>query len=128
MKVFIAHKYNPKSYPEVLEFLKYLLTSQGHTPYVFLDEGYIANDTEMMEKAMAKLDGSDALIVDASGDSIGIGIEAGYFYTKKKPIIMIYKRGTKASRTLKGIATEIYEYGEPEDLMHKINFDNSIFP
>ena len=56
-----------------------------------------------------------------SEKGVGLGIEAGYAYARKKPIIVLAKEGVEISDTLKGISKQFIFYTKPEDLA-KLNF------
>jgi nucleoside 2-deoxyribosyltransferase len=60
---------------------------------------------------------SDFLIIEFSDKGVGLGIEAGYAYAKGIPIIVIAKKGSDISNTLKGIAKKIIFYEDPEELV-----------
>ncbi|MFA6254148.1 MAG: nucleoside 2-deoxyribosyltransferase [Candidatus Paceibacterota bacterium] len=119
MKIFIAIKSSERDKP-ILSTLKEMINSTGHEPYTFLDEDYIANEKELMVKALAKVKESDLLVIDGSQDSLGAGIEAGYFYSLGKPIICLFNKEAKVSRTLSGISNQIVIYQDFEDLKSKL--------
>lgn len=119
MKIFIAIKSSERDKP-ILSMLKEVVSVAGHEPYAFLDEEYIADEGELMVKALAKTRESDLLVIDGSQDSLGAGIEAGYFYSLNKPIISLFNKETKISRTLSGISDQIVIYKDFEDLKNKL--------
>ena len=119
MKVFIAAKYDPSD-TNIFSVLKKVVASVGGTPYAFIDEGHFNDGKEMMKRALAKLDENDILLIEASKESIGIGIEAGYYFHKRKPIISIFQKGVKISRTLLGVSNECIEYENIDDLKRKL--------
>ena len=120
MKVYIAIKYEKDKNPEIISELKDIISASGHTPYAFIDEGYIAEEKEMMERALEKLDQHDVLLIEASNESFGVGIEAGYFFQSGKPIIVASQEQSKISRTLKGVATNYILYKDLRDLRDKL--------
>lgn len=75
---------------------------------------------ELMAKAFELIDSSDLLIVELSEKGVGIGIEAGYAYAKKKPIFTIARTGSDISSTIRGISKAVIFYDNPEDLIGKL--------
>jgi nucleoside 2-deoxyribosyltransferase len=120
MNVFIAVKFKDASDSEVLPVLKEVIKAAGHAPYAFVDEGYIKDEKEMMSKAAEKLDQSDLMVVEASRESLGVGIETGYFFSQRKPIITVFRKDAKVAGTLKGISSECIEYGDFTELREKL--------
>ena len=58
------------------------------------------------------------MVVDLTEKGVGLGIEAGYAYAKKTPIVVIAKRGSDISTTLQGISQKQFLYEKFEDLVH----------
>lgn len=76
---------------------------------------------ELMCDAFNWMDNCDLIIVDISKISLGIGIESGYAYIKKIPLIAIHKKGTKTSNSMIGIADLVFEYKKYSDVTKKIS-------
>lgn len=120
MTVFIAIKFKDPSDPEMVSVLKEVVKAAGHTPCVFVDEGYIKDESEMMRRAVVMLDQSDLMLVEASRESFGVGIETGYFFSRRKPIVTVFRAGSKVAGTLKGISTLCIEYKDTAELKEKL--------
>ena len=75
---------------------------------------------ELMDLAFKLIRKSDVLIIEFSEKGVGLGIEAGYAYSRKIPIIILAKKGSDISETMKGIAKEIIFYEKPEELEQKL--------
>jgi nucleoside 2-deoxyribosyltransferase len=73
-----------------------------------------------MKYTFEKIDESDTMLIDVSEKGIGLGIECGYGYAKKKRIIVIHKKGTELSTTIKGISSIILEYKKIKDVAEAI--------
>jgi nucleoside 2-deoxyribosyltransferase len=71
---------------------------------------------KLMKLTFKEIDNSDCLIVEFSEKGVGLGIEAGYAFAKKIPIIVIAKKGSDISSTLKGITKKIIYYKNPSEL------------
>jgi len=76
---------------------------------------------ELMRDAFKWMDSCDLIIVDMSKISLGIGIESGYAYIKKIPLVAIHKKGTKTSNSMIGIADLVFEYKKYSDITKKIS-------
>ena len=71
---------------------------------------------ELMKKTFEVIDSCAFVLVDVTEKGVGIGIEAGYAYAKKKPIFTIASVNADISETLKGISTKTLRYNELADL------------
>ncbi|MDP3026736.1 MAG: nucleoside 2-deoxyribosyltransferase [Nanoarchaeota archaeon] len=71
---------------------------------------------ELMKLTFELIDKSEMLIIEFSEKGVGLGIEAGYAFSKKIPIIVIAKEGSDISNTLKGISKQIIYYKNPGEL------------
>lgn len=120
MKIFIGIKYNEEALSLVPK-IKEILERLGHNPYCFAkDEGYIADEKKIMEKAFQKIDESDLIIIEASQVAFGVGIEAGYSFAKGKKIIVISNESEKFSSTLKGTCDLYLSYKDFNELEKKL--------
>ena len=70
---------------------------------------------ELMIKTFDIIDSSDIVIIDLSEKGVGLGIEAGYAYSIKVPIITI-ANNNDISSTLIGISKNHYVYENENDL------------
>ena len=82
--------------------------------------------SELMKLTFECINKSDFLLVEFSEKGVGLGIEAGYAYSKGIPIIVIAKIGSDISNTLKGISKEIIFYADLEDLKRKLDFEKLV--
>ncbi len=70
---------------------------------------------DLMMETFKIIDSSDVVIIDLSEKGVGLGIEAGYAYSRKIPIITIAKN-KEISTTLLGISNTHYIYKDEDDL------------
>lgn len=70
---------------------------------------------ELMEKTFHIINESHFVIIDLSEKGVGVGIEAGYAYSRGIPVIAIAHE-TEISTTLLGISKFNYVYTGREDL------------
>ena len=71
---------------------------------------------ELMQRSFEALDGSDIVIVDLTEKGVGIGIEAGYAWAKRIPIITIARSGSDISATLQGVSRAVVWYDSYDEL------------
>lgn len=71
---------------------------------------------ELMRMAFEEIDKSDFVILEMSEKGVGLGIEAGYAVAKKKPLIVLIKKGLELSNTMQGIADVVIPYSQPEEI------------
>jgi len=70
---------------------------------------------ELMIETFKIIDSSDIVIIDLSEKGVGLGIEAGYAYSKQIPIFAIAKN-QEISTTLLGISKYHFVYKGEDDL------------
>ena len=75
---------------------------------------------ELMELTFELISRSDILVIEFSEKGVGLGIEAGYAYAKRIPIIVIAREGSDVSDTLKGISKEVIIYKNLRELSEKL--------
>lgn len=72
---------------------------------------------KLMQGAIKAIESSGVIVIDLTEKGTGIGIEAGYAYAKKIPIVTIAEKGSNISTTLRGISNEVFMYNNVEDLV-----------
>lgn len=118
-KGYLAISYSNRNlFDNEIESLKKLFKQNNIELLVFVDKyNFKANqEKEMMKTAFEEIDGTDFLIAELSTKSIGVGIEIGYAYAKKKPIIYLRKKGAEYSTTASGSSTYTVTYNNESDL------------
>ena len=76
---------------------------------------------DLMQHSFHEIEHSDIVLVDLTEKGVGVGIEAGYAYARKIPVITIAQTGSEISTTLQGISHEIVFYKHYEDLFKHID-------
>ena len=76
---------------------------------------------KLMKITFEEIDKADMLLVEFSEKGVGLGIEAGYAFSKNKPIIVLAKEGSDISTTIKGISKEVILYKNINEISKKIN-------
>jgi len=118
-KGYLAISYsNRKLFDNEVEVLKKLFSENDIDLLVFVDKyNFKANqEKEMMETAFNEIDNTDFLIAELTKKSIGVGIEIGYAFAKKIPIIYLRKKIAEYSTTASGSSNYIVEYENEFDL------------
>lgn len=89
---------------------------------VFVDKYHFkpSQEKEMMATAFTEIDVSDFLIAELTHKSIGVGIEVGYAFSNKKPVIYVRQKKAKLSSTTAGCSDSIIEYDDENDLLIKV--------
>ena len=122
MKVFLSIKYyDDMRNKNLIEKICLAIENCGDVPFVFaknvLNYGKCEfSAEEIMKIAFNEINSSDVLLIDATELSIGIGIEAGYAFSKKIPIYLIAKKDAYVSNSIKGVASKALFYDEPEEI------------
>lgn len=125
MKVYLAIKFHEDcKNRELIEKISESLRKAGFNTTVMARDyekwGEVKfNPKELMKLTFELINRSDILVIEFSEAGVGLGIEAGYAYAKDKPIIVVAKRGSEISTTLRGIAKEVLFYNKPKELTEK---------
>ena len=120
---YLAISYSNRNlFNNEVESLKTLFKKNGLELLVFVDNyNFKPNEEkEMMETAFNEIDCSDFLIAELTTKSIGVGIEIGYAYAMKKPIIYIHNKNAEYSTTASGSSSFVIEYNNEKDLCNSI--------
>ena len=76
-----------------------------------------AGKTLMTDYAFPAMKDCDCNIINFTEKGVGLGMNGGFCYAIGKPIYVIAKTGSDISTTMANIASEIFFYDEPEDLV-----------
>ena len=119
MRIFITASFGDSK--ENIERLCRAVKAAGFEDFCFIRdvENYqkmFDDPKELMQRARKEIKKSDALLIDMTDKPTGRAIEAGIAYALGKRIIVIMKNGTKIKDTVRGIADEIIEYQDIEDI------------
>jgi len=79
-------------------------------------EPWVGTPRELMQSAFAEIEKSDIVIAEISEQSIGVGIEVCYAFTRGIPVYVLAKKGTRVNSTIKGICKDVLVYENLEDL------------
>jgi nucleoside 2-deoxyribosyltransferase len=123
MKAFLAIKYHPDNAnrPRIEGIAAALETCGFETVCIARDVecwGQVQLEpAELMDRSFAEIDGCDVVVVDLSEKGVGVGIEAGYAYARRIPVLAIAGHGADISTTLQGIAQKIGWYHQFDELV-----------
>lgn len=120
---FGISKSNRIYFDKEIEQLKKCLAKHGIDLFVFVDK-YNFNtgrEKELMTTTFKEIDASEFLIVEVSKKAIGVGIEVGYAFAKRKPIIYIKRKKAKHSTTVDGCSDFVIEYENEFHLSEEID-------
>ena len=118
-KGYLAISYsNRELFDNEVECLKKLFYKNDIELFVFVDKyNFRSNqEKEMMVTAFNEIDDTDFLIAELTTKSIGVGIEIGYAFAKKIPIIYLRKKNAEYSTTAAGSSNYVLEYENEFDL------------
>ncbi len=127
MKIYLAIKYHSdNSNREFIEELINHLSQQGHKVTCVVRDverwgEKMLTPFDLMQKSFELIDESDLVLVELSEKGVGIGIEAGYSFCRKKPLVTIAKKGSDISTTIKGISDRILEYSKVSEINIEIS-------
>ncbi len=103
---------------ELASFLAGLIREAGHqlaSPWVLGDDSSI-DPSEIYRRDVSAVRRSDALIAEVSHPSTGVGMEVMLAILSGKPVLCLYRRGSRVSRMILGAPVRVVEYGSPKEL------------
>jgi 2'-deoxynucleoside 5'-phosphate N-hydrolase len=121
MKAYLGIKYHAdQSNKDRIENLSSIIEKFGYSVSCIARDiekwGEISlTPNDLMAITFQTINKSDVVIIDVSEKGVGLGIEAGYAYSKSKPVITIAQK-TEISTTLIGISRYNHIYEDDEDL------------
>ena len=124
MKVYISIKYREDNgNKDRIEKISFALEQNGFETVCITRDierwGQVElGPEELMQRTFTEIDSSHLIVVDLTEKGVGVGIEAGYAYAKRIPIVVIAKKGSDISATLQGISQKLLLYDEFDDLTH----------
>lgn len=125
-KAYLGIKYYPDNRNrEEIEALSAIIEKTGLNVSVVVRDIEAWGDVkltpqELMRTSFALLKESSVCILECSIKGVGLGIEAGYAHARGIPVLILAKRGTEVSTTLKGLASAIIYYEGTSDLEAKL--------
>ena len=123
-KAYLAISYSKrKNFDKEITALKNYLLRKEIDLLVFVDNyNFKPNEEQlMMQTAFTEIDSCDLLIAELTTKSIGVGIEIGYAFAKKIPIIYLYKEYATYSTTAAGSSSYIVKYKDEFDLIDRLS-------
>ncbi|HDQ60054.1 MAG TPA: DUF4406 domain-containing protein [Candidatus Woesearchaeota archaeon] len=126
MKIFLGDKFTGANNKDRLETIKDILNKIGHTVFVGpLDiDDYGRNPIppeDFMKLVFEEIKKSDIVLIKHTKASTGMGIESGYAKALGKKLIVLYPSHTEQkSNSLEGIADNVIEYSDFEELKIKL--------
>lgn len=111
-KIYVAHAAN---HPDFKELLYKPLNEISGAEFLFPHE---SNGEMKFSKEIIK--NCDLFIADVSFQKLGTGIEIGYANAFNVPIIFIYKKGSKLSRSLNMVSDVFIEYDKISEILDEL--------
>ncbi len=71
---------------------------------------------DLLARTFAALDGCEIVMVELTEKGVGVGVEAGYAYAKKIPVVVLAKKGVEISTSLLGIARQVIVYQHYDEI------------
>lgn len=112
MKIYFAHSTNFDYKNEYYRPIKESSLNDGNELIFPHDSDDFINTKEIIAT-------SDLVVAEASYISTGMGVELGWANAANKPIIVVYKSGTKPSKSLEVLTHNFIEYST-ENLAEKL--------
>ena|SRR5579871_2744292 len=126
MRAYIGIKFHAdNSNRQTIELVSHILNSCGFETVCIQRDiekwGAVTfSPVELMAKTFEVLSSCDLVVIELTEKGVGLGIEAGYAYAQRIPIITIAREGSDISTTLQGISQDVHLYKNREDLLEFI--------
>lgn len=114
MKIYFGHSREFDYEKELYEYIRKDAILSKENIILPHEKGYKGNSSREFYSNL------DLFIAEVSYPSTGLGIELGWAYDEKIPLICIYKKNAKISSSLKVITNNFYEYENAEELVNII--------
>lgn len=122
MKIYIGHS---KEFNFKEELYLPLRESKLNSEYeIILPHEVYQEASAFVTKDIIKT--CDAMVAEVSFPATGLGIELGWANSFERPIICIYRKGSKISGSLKIVCKNFIEYTDKVDLIKKLGSALSI--
>jgi len=115
MKIYVAHSKKFDYKKELYEPLRNSSLNNEHEIILPHEK----SDKLFSSKEFFKTD-CNILVVEASYQKIGVGIEAGWADAYNVPIVTMYKKGSKLSNSIQPMSKAIIQYESIEDMIAKL--------
>ena len=122
MKVYLGIKYHPDNRNrKTIEIISQALEYCGFEMVCIRRDIEKWGDVhlsphELMTKTFEVIRSCHLTVIDLTEKGVGLGIEAGYAYAQRVPVITIARKGFDISTTLRGISKDVYLYVSSDDL------------
>lgn len=111
MKIYIAHSREFDYESELYRPIRQAATLSQSAIILPHEPGYNNHHDRDFYKTL------DLIIAEVSYPATGLGIELGWAYDDKIPIVCVYKAGAKVSGALRAVANQFYEYSNDAELI-----------
>jgi nucleoside 2-deoxyribosyltransferase len=125
MKAFLSIKYwGDNRNREHVESVIGALENAGFEVFCFRRDAevwgkHLFEPQEMMHLTFSEINKADFLVADVGDWPIGVGVEAGYAYSKGVPVICICPMEKALANTVTGLAKKLIKYKDYDDLKSK---------
>lgn len=118
---FLSIKFKGNAQFDLINHLTEVFRDMGIDLYCFVrdEEDWgkqVFTPVEVMDRALARIDRTEVMVVEFSEKGVGVGIEIGYAVAKNIPVIVIAPPEADISGTLQGVMKLLLRYQNPEDL------------
>lgn len=110
MKIHIVHSKD-------FDFKKELYSPLRNSELNKQHQIFLPHETGEFIKTKTFIKDADVIVAEVSFSATGLGIELGWADAFNRPILCLYKTGTKVSGSLKAIYETFIEYFDSEDLI-----------
>ena len=118
MQIYLAIKFHSDNQnQQLIESIVGHLSDQGHSVICAVRDfenwgAKTFKPQELLFKAFEAIESSDIVLIEATEKGMGVGIEAGFAYARKKAVVTIAKHGAAISINLKSLSSRVIYYSD----------------
>lgn len=118
MKIYLAIKFHSDNLNQpLIESIVDHLSKQGHSVICAVRDfekwgAKTFNPQELLFKAFEAIESSDIVLIEATEKGVGVGIEAGFAFARKKPVVTIARHGSDISINLRSLSSRVSSYSD----------------
>jgi 2'-deoxynucleoside 5'-phosphate N-hydrolase len=123
MRIYLAIKFHSNNQNQpLIESISDHLSLQGHSVVCAVKDfekwgTATFEPQELLFKAFEAIENSDMVLIEASEKGMGVGIEAGFAFARKKPVITIAQHGSDISINLRSLSSKVISYSDVKEIV-----------
>lgn len=122
MQIYLAIKFHADNKNQAqIESIVNHISRQGHSVICAVKDfekwgAKTFEPQELLFKAFEAIESSDIVLIEATEKGMGVGIEAGFAFARKKRIVTIAQHGSDISINLRSLSSKVISYSDVSEI------------